>query len=139
LDPLGRWLLARPALGDSAWLVDLPVKSLHGGVATSWQADLPAVGPDGSVVVRQGQDIVSLNPDSLRENGRVVKGGPDWWVLTSWRPARGRGGPSAVPAAVATDSGTAQGGPLYVQVSVSQNQQWSRAAAQQLVAAGLPA
>ena len=30
-------------------------------------------------------------------------------------------------------------GPLYVQVSVSQNVVWSRAAAQQLVAAGLPA
>jgi hypothetical protein len=140
LDPLGRWLLARPALGDSAWLVDLPVKSLHGGVATSWQADLPAVGPDGSVVVRQGADIVSLNPDSLRENGRVAKGGPDWWVLTAWRPARGRGGPSAAtPAAAAADSGAAASGPLYVQVSVSQNQQWSRNAAQQLVAAGLPA
>jgi hypothetical protein len=137
LDPLGRWLLARPAVGDSAWLVDLPVKSLHGGVATSWQPDLPAVGPDGSVVVRQGADIVSLNPDSLREAGRVAKGAADWWVLTAWRPARG-GVATTAPAAAAAES-TAVEGPLYVQVSVSQNQQWSRAAAQQLVAAGLPA
>lgn len=139
LDPLGRWLLARPAVGDSAWIVDLPVKALHGGVATSWEADLPAVGPDGSVVVRQGQDIVALNPDSLRPTGRVRRGAGDLWVLTAWRPASGAGPSVAAAAAASGDSTAASEGPLYVQVSVSQNQEWSRAAAQQLVAAGLPA
>jgi hypothetical protein len=72
----------------------------------------------------------------LREAGRVGKGGPDWWLLTAWRPARGAEA-AAAPAVAAADS--ASEGPMYVQVSVSQNQQWSRAAAQQLVAAGLPA
>jgi hypothetical protein len=67
----------------------------------------------------------------------VAKGAADWWVLTAWRPARG-GVATTAPAAAAAES-TAVEGPLYVQVSVSQNQQWSRAAAQQLVAAGLPA
>lgn len=137
LDPLGRWLLARPATGDSVWLVDLPVKSLHGGVATTWQADLPAVGPDGSVLTRQGTDVVALNPDELKETGRVKRAAIDWWVLTTWRPGSGRGTPT--PVAVATGDSVGAEGPLYVQVSVSQNQTWSRAAAQQLVAAGLPA
>jgi hypothetical protein len=141
IDPLGRWLLARPATGDSVWLVDLPIKQLHGGVATSWQADLPSVGPDGSIVVRQDDDIVALNPDSLRPTGRVRRGAQDLWVLTAWRPASGRGGAGAAASTSASsDSGAASSeGPLYVQVSVSQNQEWSRAAAQQLVAAGLPA
>lgn len=137
LDPLGRWLLARPATGDSAWIVDLPVKALHGGVATTWQADLPAVGPDGSVLTRQGTDVVALNPDELQETGRVKRGAPDWWLLTTWRPASSRGTP--LPAAAALGDSIGAEGPLYVQVSVSQNQTWSRAAAQQLVSAGLPA
>src|SRR5207247_978940 len=47
LDPLGRWLLARPTVGDSAWLVDLPVKRLVGSVATAWRVDLPAIGAAG--------------------------------------------------------------------------------------------
>ena len=138
MDPLGRWLLARPAAGDSAWIVDLPVKALHGGVATTWQADLPAVGPDGSVLTRQGNDVVAMNPDELKETGRVRRGAGDLWVLTTWRPGSGRGTPLPAAAAAAGDSVGAEG-PLYVQVSVSQNQVWSRAAAQQLVAAGLPA
>lgn len=139
VDPLGRWLLARPSTGDSAWIVDLPVKALHGGVASEWNADLPAVGPDGSVLTRQGNDVVAMNPDSLKETGRVKRGAGDWWLLTTWRPATGRG--AAAPAAIAAATGDSAGaeGPMYVQVSVSQNQVWSRAAAQQLTAAGLPA
>ena len=138
LDPLGRWLLARPSTGDSAWIVDLPVKALHGGVATTWQPDLPAIGPDGSVLTRQGQDIVAMNPDELKETGRVKRGAEDVWVLTTWRPPASRGSSAPAAAAAAGDSIGAEG-PLYVQVSVSQNVVWSRAAAQQLVAAGLPA
>jgi hypothetical protein len=144
IDPLGRWLLARPSAGDSAWIVDLPVKALRGGVFTSWQADLPAVGPDGSIVVRQGPDVVTIRPDSLRETGRARGAADDLWVLTTWRPpVSARGAADAVTAGAAdaaagTDPLAAEG-PLYVQVSVSQNQEWSRAAAQQLVLAGLPA
>ncbi|HUC40657.1 MAG TPA: hypothetical protein VMR92_07460, partial [Gemmatimonadales bacterium] len=50
LDPLGRWLLARPAVGDSAWIVDLPIKRHTGIVPTEWQADLPAISPDGMLI-----------------------------------------------------------------------------------------
>src|SRR5438132_6372019 len=34
LDPLGRWLLAKPAAGDSVFVVDLPVKRLEIGRAS---------------------------------------------------------------------------------------------------------
>jgi hypothetical protein len=60
-------------------------------------------------------------------------------VLTSWRPSSRDGGGAASPAAPAAADSVGREGPHYVQVSVSQNQSWSRAAAQQLVAAGLPA
>src|SRR5581483_6764370 len=72
IDPFGRWLLARPSVGDSIWIVDLPIRSFVGSVASAWTADLPAVAPDGSLMVVQGNDIVALRPDSLTETGRIA-------------------------------------------------------------------
>ena len=138
LDPFGRWLLARPTMGDTAWIVDLPIKSLRGAVATSWHADLPTVAPDGSLLLRQGADVVAYRPDSLRETGRVKGGVADLWIATSWTPRGGyHGAVAALPQAAADSAGPE--GPLYVQVSVSQNQAWSEEMAQQLSRAGLAA
>ncbi len=147
LDPLGRWLLAKPAAGDSVWVVDLPVKQLVGSVPSAWRVDLPAIGPDGSLLVRQGDDVVAYRPDSLVETGRVKGGAADFWVLTAWRPrgsyrgafadADAGAGQAAEPGAAADTAGS--GGPIYVQVSTSQNEAWSAGMAQQLTRAGLAA
>jgi len=149
LDPLGRWLLARPTVGDSVWVVDLPVKRLTGAVATEWRADLPAVAPDGSLLVRQNGDVVAYRPDSLVATGRVKGAGADFWTLTAWRPRAPYGSASAdaqpgqpaptgaTPADTALPPGAE--GPLYVQVSTSQNEAWSGEMAQQLSRAGLAA
>ena len=138
LDPLGRWLLARPAVGDSAWIVDLPIKRHTGGIATTWQADLPAVSPDGVLLYRRGDDVVALRPDSLTETGHVDRGAADLWVLSAWLP-RGSGltGQASVDALTADTVGAE--GPLYVQVSTSQNPDWSGRLAQDLARAGLAA
>jgi hypothetical protein len=133
-DPLGRWLLAAPAQGDTAWVVDLPTKRLVGGVPTAWAADLPALAPDGSLIVRQAADVVALTPDSLTERGRAAGGAADRWILSAWRP---RGMPAPVAVAVAESINTE--GPLYVQVSVSQNAAWAEENALQITRAGLPA
>jgi hypothetical protein len=154
LDPLGRWLLARPTVGDSAWVVDLPVKRLVGSVATSWRVDLPGIAPDGSLLVRQGDDVVAYRPDSLVATGRVKGGGADQWILTGWRPRGsyrsafvdasppsgqpGAGG-GAAGGAGAGDSVAGGEGLLYVQVSTSQNEAWSTEMALQLTRAGLAA
>ena len=140
LDPFGRWLLARPAVGDTAWVVDLPIKSLRGALATSWHSDLPTVAPDGTLLLRQGADVAAFRPDSLRESGRVTGGGTDFWVATTWTP-RGAYHADAVAGIASTQASDSAGpeGPLYVQVSVSQNQVWSQEMAQQLTRAGLGA
>jgi hypothetical protein len=138
LDPLGRWLLARPALGDSAWIVDLPIKRHTGGIATAWQADLPAVSPDGVLLYRRGDDLIALRPDSLTETGHVDKGAPDLWVLSSWLPRGSALAGQASAGALAADTIGAEG-PLYVQVSTSQNPEWSGRLAQDLARAGLAA
>ena len=148
LDPLGRWLLARPSIGDSVWVIDLPIKTLVGTVATSWDADLPAIAPDGSLLVGQENDIVAYRPDSVvKETGRVKGGDADLWTFTPGRSSGFRGtladaqasspAPDAAGGSVAGTPGPE--GPLYVQVSTSQNEAWSSQMAQQLSRAGLAA
>jgi len=136
LDPLGRWLLARPTVGDSAWIVDLPIKRHTGIVPTEWQADLPAISPDGMLIFRRGNDVVALRPDSLSEIGRVKNGAADLWVLTTWLP---RGVPASPASAATTADSVGAEGPLYVQVSTSQNPDWSGHLADDLNRAGLNA
>jgi len=137
LDPLGRWLLARPAVGDSAWIVDLPIKRHTGIVPTQWHADLPAISPDGMLIYRRGTDVVSARPDSLTDIGKVTSAAADLWILTTWLP---RGVPaSPVSTAAAESAGAGAEGPLYVQVSTSQNPEWSGHLADDLTRAGLAA
>ena len=138
LDPLGRWLLARPAVGDSAWIVDLPIKQHTGIVPTKWQADLPAISPDGVLIYRRRDEVLAVRPDSLTEVGKVARGAADLWVLTTWLP---RGVPASI-ASARSDSADAAGGPegpLYVQVSTSQNPEWSGHLADDLARAGMNA
>ncbi len=139
LDPLGRWLLARPAVGDSAWIVDLPIKRHTGIVPTQWQTDLPAISPDGVLIYRRRRDVLAVRPDSLTEVGKVERGAADLWILTTWFP---RGVPAGVASAARSDSAAAAGGaegPLYVQVSTSQNPEWSGHLAEDLSRAGMAA
>jgi sporulation related protein len=141
LDPLGRFLLAKPGAGDSVWVVDLPVKRLVGSVASAWRVDLPAIAPDGSLLVRQGDDVVAYRSDSLVETGRAKGGAADLWAATAWRPRGGYRGAFAdadVATTQATDTAGPEG-PMYVQVSTSQNEAWSSEMAQQLTRAGLAA
>ena len=145
LDPLGRWLLAKPSAGDSVWVVDLPVKRLVGSVPSAWRVDLPAIAPDGALLVRQGDDVVAYQPDSLVETGRAKGGAADLWTLTAWRPRGGYRGafadaetPAAQPGGATADT-VGPEGPMYVQVSTSQNEAWSSEMAQQLSRAGLAA
>src|SRR2546430_3734751 len=139
LDPLGRWLLARPAIGDSAWLVDLPIKRHTGIVPTQWHADLPAISPDGMLIYRRGKDVVSARPDSLSDVGKVTNGAADLWVLTSWLPRGVVASPVSTASADSGAGGTGAEGPLYVQVSTSRNPEWSGHLADDLTRAGLAA
>ena len=141
LDPLGRWLLARPAVGDSAWIVDLPIKRHTGIVPTEWQADLPAISPDGMLIYRHGKDVLAVRPDSLTDIGKVANGAADLWVLTTWLPRGVPASPVAASGGGASDTSGTGGaeGPMYVQVSTSQNPEWSGHLADDLARAGLPA
>src|SRR3989442_8908968 len=70
MDPAGRWLLARPSVGDSAWGVDLPTRTLVGAVATSLSGELPAIRPHGSLVACPRNDLVGYPAGSATGNWR---------------------------------------------------------------------
>src|SRR5437867_2204667 len=102
-------------------------------------ADLPAISPDGMLIFRRGTDVVSMRPDSLNEVGRVQRGAADLWVLSSWLPRGVPAAPTSAAVAAAESTGTSAEGPLYVQVSTSQNPEWSGHLADDLTRAGLAA
>ncbi|HEU4763761.1 MAG TPA: SPOR domain-containing protein [Gemmatimonadales bacterium] len=140
-DPLGRFLLVRPATGDSVWVLDLSTNELLGTWGAPWSDDLPAIAGSRFLVLRQGQDVVTYDLASakLPETGRVPGGAADLWLILDWAP-RGEAlaGASADTAAlVAAD--TAAESRVFVQVSSSQNPAWADELARKLSRAGLPA
>ena len=92
VDPLGRYLLARPARGDSAWIVSLSSGEHVGTVATGWRDDLPLVAPDGAIAVARGEDVVFLSGGGWTPGARVAGGAADFWHTLSWSGFRPRAG-----------------------------------------------
>ena len=146
VDPYGRWLLVHPPAADSAWLVDLSTNKYVGGVATEWAADLPAVTNQQVLLVKSRGDVVAFDltgPDRP-ESGRVKGGAADYWLPLAWTPETGTAG--TAPSDTASTEIPEDGGvpavaqtKVFLQVSSSQNRDWSAELARQLGEQGLPA
>ena len=90
MDPLGRYLLARAAAGDSGWVVAIGTDRVLGTLHTDWRTDLPLVLPDGVIATARGSDVVLVDGETLRD-GRTVRGGAnDFWHLLLWNGLRPR-------------------------------------------------
>lgn len=90
MDPLGRYLLVRPASGDSVWMIAVGTNRLIGSVRTEWKSDLPAVAPDGAVAILRGTDVALIEPESLQLVRTITGGGRDLWYFTIWNGFRPR-------------------------------------------------
>ena len=90
MDPLGRYLLARPLKGDSAWVIALGTQRLIGTVATSWRTDLPVVAPDGKLALAWGSDVRFVDAETLRPAATVRGGAKDFWHFILWDGFRPR-------------------------------------------------
>lgn len=101
MDPLGRYLLVRPASGDSAWVVTVGDNRVVGSIRTSWTADLPFVGPDGTIAVAERSDVVFVDGSSLRQRRTVPGGARDFWIPVRWNGFRSRPSTLAEPVTVA--------------------------------------
>jgi hypothetical protein len=153
VDRYGRWLLARPIVGDSLWAVDLVADRLAGSARGVWGDDLPAIAGD-RLIVRQGNDVVllDLRATGLPRRGIIEGGGADRWALVQWTPpqAAAAGGsddetaadpadPLADPAAEEAGEPAVGDSPVYLQVSSSRNPDWANDLVRQMKSAGLPA
>jgi len=90
MDPMGRYVLARAASGDSAWVFAIGTDKLLGTVKTGWRDDLPAVTPAGSIALLDGNDVRLVDGTSLAGENTIEKGGSDSWLFVAWNGFRPR-------------------------------------------------
>ena len=90
IDPLGRYLLARAAAGDSAWVIAVSDNRVVGSLPTVWRADLPLVLPDGAIASVSGADVAFVEGESLKPRGTVPGGAADFWHVVLWNGFRPR-------------------------------------------------
>ncbi|MDQ6829553.1 MAG: SPOR domain-containing protein [Gemmatimonadota bacterium] len=88
MDATGRYVMARPAHGDSAWVIAVGTDKRIGTVQTAWRTDLPTVLSDGSLVLLQGDAVVFAEGETLRPKMRVAGGKQDAWLFVTWNGFR---------------------------------------------------
>ena len=100
MDPTGRYVLARPAGADSAWVIAVGTDHLNGSVRTAWRTDLPAVAPDGSIALARGTDVTFVDGQSLQPTNTIRNGARDAWHFILWDGFRPRQTPTEEQVAV---------------------------------------
>lgn len=90
MDPTGRYVLARAAEGDSAYIISVSTDKLVGTTNTEWRADLPAVAPNGWLALLRGKNVVFVDAESLTTRRTVDGGAADDWMFVSWNGFRPR-------------------------------------------------
>jgi cell division septation protein DedD len=105
IDPLGRFLLARPSRGDSAWVIAVGTDRVLGSVPGAWRGDLPLVLPDGAIATAAGADVALVDGTTLRPRATVAGGAADFWHVVLWNGFRPRAAGLDQP--VTFDAGTA--------------------------------
>ncbi|HTK55467.1 MAG TPA: SPOR domain-containing protein [Gemmatimonadales bacterium] len=139
-DPFGRFLLVRPAQGDSVWVLDVVKSEFLGSFTTTWRADLPALAGGRWLLVREGADVVSydLFDAEFAQTGKVKGGAADLWQTLDWTP-RAEAGVAAAADSVAPEAASTGRAVVYVQLSSSQNPAWAQELADKMKSQGLPA
>jgi cell division septation protein DedD len=90
MDPLGRYVLAKPVKGDSAWVIAVATDRVVGSVPTTWTNDLPACAPDGAIAVSNGRDVSFVDGETLQSVRTIVGGAKDYWYFMFWNGFRPR-------------------------------------------------
>lgn len=90
VDPFGRYVLLRAAVGDSIWIVGIGADKVIGTLRSEWRGDLPLVAPDGAIVVSDGRNVYFIDAASLRLVRTVAGGAADFWYPFVWSGFRPR-------------------------------------------------
>lgn len=97
MDPLGRYVLARSATDDSAWVIAVGTDRVVSTVKTDWRSDLPVIAPDGRMLTLRGKDVVVVEPETRRVVRKIAGGAADFWYLFQWSGFRPRAAGLDVP------------------------------------------
>jgi len=108
MDGLGRYVIARPARGDSAWVIAVATNHLVGSVRTRWTEDLPATAPDGAIALNTGRDVIFVDGETLQAVRTVAGGASDFWYFTFWNGFRPRAAGVDQPVSFATADTTSR-------------------------------
>jgi cell division septation protein DedD len=106
MDPLGRYLLARPDSGDSVWVVSVGLSRLVATHESQWRRDLPTVASDGAVVTVNGRNVEFVVPGQDRPRMVVRQGANEFWHFVFWNGFRPRAKGLDQPVVFPQDSGT---------------------------------
>ncbi len=90
MDALGRYVIARPVRGDSAWVIAVATNHVVGTVRTRWTDDLPATAPDGAIALNTGRDVIFVDGETLQPVRTIAGGASDFWYFTFWNGFRPR-------------------------------------------------
>lgn len=91
MDPLGQYILARPAIGgDSAWVVAIGNNRPVGLIKTRWLADLPTFAPAATIATARGDDVIFVSASTLQDVKTVTGGTRDFWYFFAWNGFRPR-------------------------------------------------
>lgn len=154
-DGSGRWLLLFSEAQDSINIVDIPSRRVITTLAGKWDDDLPLI--IGATLIRRIDDnveAIDLSTGTPTLAASLVGGATDFWVSLSWVPSSTTAsadettpmdstalptgpGMELIPPVLPTNQPPTQN--VYLQVSSSQNPNWARELARQLVADGWPA
>lgn len=112
VDPFGRYVLVRSAVGDSVWVVGIGSSSVLGTIRSTWKGDLPFVAADGAIAAIDGADVVFLDAVTHREIRRAANGAADFWHPFVWSGLRPRDSTLDKVVPLPTDSDTTARPPL---------------------------
>jgi hypothetical protein len=90
IDPLGRYLLARAATGDSVWIIAVGTDRVIGTIRSAWRADLPFVTTDGAIATARDGDVVFVDAETRQDKQLVDSGAEDFWFAFHWTGFRPR-------------------------------------------------
>lgn len=106
MDPLGQFILARPADGgDSLWVIAVGTNRVAGSIRSKWRSDLPAFAPGSMIATAQGADLVLISSQTLADARTIAGGAKDFWYFFTWNGFRPRSADLDRP--VTFDSATA--------------------------------
>jgi len=108
MDPLGRYIIARAAKADSAWVIAVGTARMIGSVSTEWRDDLPLVAPDGALLLAQGNDVAIVDGENLERRSNIRDGARDFWHIIIWNGFRPRAGELDQPVTFADSDSVAK-------------------------------